>query len=177
MVKIAALVAEMFEDAEYARPAAAFREAGHEVINVGLKAGSVVRGERGKESVKIDRAFPDVSVDDFDAIFIPGGYSPDHLRVDQGAVGFTRDFVLSNKPVFAICHAPQLLITANVLKGRTITGWPSVIQDIKNADATYVDKEVVEDGNIISSRSPRDIPAFIKACLQRLSEVYAPASA
>jgi protease I len=173
MARIAALVGEMFEDAEYAEPAKAFKNAGHEVVTVGLQAGSVVKGERGRESAKIDRSFKDVSINDFDAIFIPGGYSPDHLRVDESAVNFTRDFVLSNKPVFVICHAPQLLITANVLKGRKITGWKSVIQDIKNAGATYVDQEVVEDANIISSRSPKDLPAFIKACLNRLSEVYA----
>jgi len=174
MAKIAALVGEMFEDVEYAEPVKEFRKAGHEVVNVGLKAGATVKGERGKEKAKIDKAFTEVSIKDFDAIFIPGGYSPDHLRLDKDAVSFTRDYVMSGRPVFAICHAPQLLITADVLKGKKITGWPSVIQDIKNAGAAYIDEPVVEDGNIISSRRPSDIPEFVKACLKRLSELYAP---
>jgi len=81
---------------------------------------------------------------------------------------FTKEFVESGKPVFAICHAPQLLITADVIRGRTITGWKSVIQDIKNAGAEFIDREVVEDGNLVSSRSPGDLPAFIEACLKKL---------
>jgi protease I len=90
------------------------------------------------------------------------------LRVDENVVRFTREFVNSGKPVFAICHAPQLLITAQVLEGRKITGYTSIIQDIKNAGAEFIDKEVVEDGNLISSRNPGDIPAFINACVKKL---------
>jgi protease I len=118
--------------------------------------------------VLIDQAVKDVSVADFDALLIPGGYSPDRLRADADAVRFAKEFVESGKPVFAICHAPQLLITAQVLQGRKITGWKSVIQDIKNAGAEFIDQEVVEDGNLISSRSPRDLPAFIRASLRKL---------
>jgi protease I len=90
------------------------------------------------------------------------------LRVDDAAVKFVREFVERDKPVFAICHAPQLLITAQVLQGRKITGWKSIIQDIKNAGAEFIDQEVVEDGNLISSRHPGDLPAFIKAALKKL---------
>lgn len=108
--------------------------------------------------------------ENFDALLIPGGYSPDELRANENAVEFTKEFVESNKPVFAICHAPQILITAQVLKGRKITGWKSIKQDIINAGAIFIDKEVVIDDNIISSRSPADIPAFIKASLKKLEE-------
>jgi protease I len=168
MCKIAVIITDMFEDSEYASPAAAFKQAGHQLIHVGLVRGQTVKGEKEGTPVKIDKAVKDVSVNDFDALLIPGGYSPDQLRVDENAVQFVRSFAESGKPVFAICHAPQLLITAQVLKGRKITGWKSIIQDIKNAGAEYVDQEVVEDRNLISSRSPRDLPAFIKACLRRL---------
>jgi protease I len=117
----------------------------------------------------IDKAVRNVSVDDFDALLIPGGYSPDKIRVDENAVKFARDFVNSGKPVFAICHAAQLLITADVLRGRKMTGWKSVVQDIKNAGAHYVDEKVVVDGNHVSSRQPSDIPEFVAAALKKLS--------
>ena len=113
----------------------------------------------------------DVSVEGFDALLIPGGYSPDKLRAHDAAMRFVREFMERGKLVFAICHAPQLLITAQVLTGRRVTGWKSIIQDIKNAGAEFVDREVVEDGNLISSRSPADLPAFIQALLQRLPDV------
>ncbi|MBN1625341.1 MAG: type 1 glutamine amidotransferase [Deltaproteobacteria bacterium] len=173
MSKIAVIITDMFEDSEYSEPAAAFRKAGHELVHVGLKAGETVTGKKrgilgNIEQVKIDRAVKDVLVEEFDALLIPGGYSPDKLRVDEDAVRFARQFVDSGKPVFAICHAPQLLITADAIRGRRITGWKSVIQDIKNAGAEYIDNEVVEDGNLVSSRSPADLPAFTRACLKKL---------
>jgi protease I len=168
MATIAVIIADMFEDSEYTEPARAFRKAGHTVVNVGLKRGKTVRGKKKGTAVTVERAVQDVSVDGFDALLIPGGYSPDILRAHDDVVRFVKEFVDSGKPVFAICHAPQLLITAQVLKGRRITGWKSIIQDIKNAGAEFVDEEVIEDGNLISSRSPADLPAFIKASLQRL---------
>ncbi|MEJ2068726.1 MAG: type 1 glutamine amidotransferase [Deltaproteobacteria bacterium] len=168
MATIAAIIADMFEDSEYTEPARAFRKAGHTVVNVGLKKGKTVRGKKKGTAVTVERAVQDVSVDGFDALLIPGGYSPDILRAHDDVVQFVKEFIDSGKPVFAICHAPQLLITAQILKGRRITGWKSIIQDIKNAGAEFVDEEVVEDGNLISSRSPADLPAFIKASLQRL---------
>lgn len=170
MSKIVVILGNMFEDVEYTEPAKAFKENGHELTVMGLKKGQIVKGKRGNASETIEKSFKDVSIDDFDALLIPGGYSPDELRANDDAVQFTKEFVESNKPVFAICHAPQILITAQVIKGRKITGWKSIIQDIKNAGATYIDEEVVEDGNIISSRSPADIPAFINASLNKLKE-------
>ena len=168
MATIAVIITDLFEDSEYSRPAAAFKEAGHRLVHVGLKKGQTVKGIKKGTPVLVEQAVKDVSVKDFDALLIPGGYSPDRLRVDADAVRFTREFVESGKPVFAICHAPQLLITAQVLRGRRITGWKSVIQDIKNAGAEFIDQEVVEDGNLISSRSPRDLPAFIQASMKKL---------
>jgi protease I len=166
---IAVIITDMFEDSEYSEPAQAFKKAGHELIHVGLKAKATVKGKKKGMQVNIDRAVKDVSVDQFDALLIPGGYSPDKLRVDEDAVRFTGDFVKSGKPVFSICHAPQLLITAQVLSGRKVAGWKSIVQDIKNAGATFIDQEVVEDGNLISSRSPADLPAFIRAALNKLT--------
>ena len=168
MSKVAVIITNMFEDSEYTEPAKAFIDAGHQLVHVGLEAGQTVKGKKAGTQVKIDQSVAGVSVDDFDALLIPGGYSPDQLRADEEAVRFAGDFFKSGKPVFAICHGPQLLITADVLKGRKVTGWKSIVQDIKNAGADFVDQEVVEDGNLISSRHPGDLPAFIQASLKRL---------
>jgi protease I len=168
MARIAVLIGDMFEDVEYTEPVKAFRKAGHEIVHVGLKKNSTVKGKKEGTPVKIGLAVKDASVGEFDALLIPGGYSPDKLRVDEDAVSFAREFVKSSKPVFSICHGPQLLITADVLRGRKVTGWKSIIQDIKNAGAEFIDQEVVEDGNLISSRQPNDIPAFVGACLKKL---------
>lgn len=170
MAKIAVIIAEDFEDSEYSKPAEAFKLAGYELTHIGLSRNTTVHGKHNTAFALIEKSFSDVDIDDFDALFIPGGYSPDRLRIDASAVAFVEEFVKSNKPVFAICHAPQILITAGVLKGRTVTGWKSIEQDIKNAGAKFVDMEVVKDGNLISSRSPHDIPAFIDACLRMLDE-------
>jgi protease I len=168
MEKIGVLITDDFEDSEYTRPAAAFENEGYKLIHLGLKAGAIVKGKKEGTQVAIDKTVKNISVNDLDALLIPGGYSPDRLRVHDDVVAFTRDFVNSGKPVFVICHGPQLLITADVLKGRKITGWKSLIQDIKNAGAEFLDKEVVEDGNLISSRNPGDLPAFIDASLRKL---------
>jgi protease I len=168
MSKIAVVITDLFEDSEYTEPADAFKKAGHELVHVGLEKGKTVKGKKQDTPVTIDEAVKNVSVDDFDALLIPGGYSPDKIRVDEEAVRFAREFVQSGKPVFIICHAAQLLITADVLKGRTITGYTSIIQDIKNAGAEFVDQEVVVDGNLVSSRNPGDLPAFIEESLKKL---------
>jgi protease I len=168
MSKVAIVITDMFEDSEYTKPAEAFKKAGHELVHVGLKAGATVKGKTDGTPVKVDKTAQEVKVGDFDALLIPGGYSPDKLRVDEQVVRFVKEFVESGKPVCAICHGPQLLITAQVLGGRKITGWKSLVQDIKNAGAEFIDQEVVEDGNLISSRGPADIPAFIRACSKRL---------
>ena len=169
MSKIAVMITDMFEDSEYTQPAEAFKKAGHELVHIGLKSGATVKGKKQGTPVKIDKTAREVKVDEFDALLIPGGYSPDKLRVDDQVVKFVKEFVESGKPVCSICHAPQLLITAQVLQGRKITGWKSLMQDIKNAGAEFIDQEVVEDGNLISSRSPADLPAFIRACSQKLN--------
>ena len=166
--KIAVIIDDLFEDSEYTEPASAFTKAGHKLAHIGLKKGKTVKGKKEGTDVTIDLAIEDVSVDDFDALLIPGGYSPDKLRAHEKAVKFVKDFMASGKPVFSICHGPQLLITADVLKDRKVTGWKSIIQDIKNAGAVFVDEEVVEDSNLVSSRSPRDLPAFIQTSLKKL---------
>jgi len=168
MSNIAVIITDFFEDSEYTEPAEAFKKAGHELIHVGLEEGKTVKGKKKETPVQIDKAVKNVSVEDFDALLIPGGYSPDKIRVDEDAVNFTKEFVRSNKPVFLICHAAQLLITADVLRGRKVTGWKSIVQDIKNAGAEYFDQEVVEDENLVSSRHPGDLPAFIEASLKKL---------
>lgn len=169
MSKVAVIIDDMFEDVEYTQPAEAFKKEGHELVHIGLKEGKEVKGKKKGTKVLIDRSVRDVSPDDFDALLIPGGYSPDRLRADDEAVIFTRKFMDSGKPVFSICHGPQLLISANKVRGRKITCWKSIVQDIKNAGALYEDKEVVVDGNLISSRQPSDLPAFINAALDRLT--------
>ena len=168
--KIAVIIEDLFEDIEYSEPIAAFKKAGYKIINIGLKEGKIVNGKRHLTKVRIDEAVEDVSVSEFDALLVPGGYSPDRLRVNTDAINFVKDFIESGKPVFSICHAPQLLITAQVLKRRRITGWKSIVQDIKNAGAIYINQEVVEDNNLISSRNPRDLPAFIKKSLEKLQK-------
>jgi protease I len=171
MSKIAVIIADMFEDVEYTEPAKAFGAAGHELVHVGLKAGETVKGKTGGTEVKIDKAVQDASVEQFDALLIPGGFSPDKLRSHEEAVDFTRRFSESGKPMFIICHGPQLLINAGVLKGKKATGWKSIRQDMLNAGAEVLDLEVVEDGNMIFSRGPQDIPAFVNASLNKLKEV------
>lgn len=170
MSNIAVIIDDLFEDSEYTEPVHSFRESGHNITHLGMKAGKKVKGKKGGTEVLIDRAIRDVSPDEFDALLIPGGYSPDKLRAHEEPVEFVRGFFKSGKPVFSICHAPQLLITADVLRGRKITGWKSIVQDIKNAGARFVDEKVVEDGNLISSRQPGDLPEFITACLVKLKE-------
>lgn len=169
MSKVAVILADLFEDSEFTEPVAAFRNAGHDITVVGLRAGAIVKGKKKGTEVRIDTTPAESPVDCFDALLIPGGYSPDKLRVDKGAVEFVSRFMLAGKPVFSICHGPQILITAKSLEGKKVTGWKSIIQDIVYAGGIFLDEEVVVDGNLVSSRSPRDLPAFIRACLTMLS--------
>lgn len=168
MSKVAVILTDMFEDSEYVEPVKAFREEGHGIVNVGLEAGQVVKGKKEGTEVTIDKSVGDVSVDDFDALLIPGGYSPDRLRAHDAPVEFVKEFFNSGKPVFAICHGAQLLISADVLKGRKCTGYKSIVQDIRNAGADFEDAEVVVDDNLVTSRNPDDLPAFIRESLARL---------
>lgn len=168
MSRIAVIIDDMFEDSEYTQPAEEFKGKGHELIHIGIKKSGIVKGKKKQTPVQIDKAITDVSVDDFDALLIPGGFSPDKLRAHDEAVVFSKNFMESGKPIFAICHGPQLLISADVLRGRKVTGYKSIIQDIKNAGAEFLDQEVVEDGNLVSSRNPDDLPAFIRVSLSKL---------
>ena len=153
MARVAIIITDLFEDSEYTEPAEAFTAAGHEIVHVGLKAGETVRGKKKNTPVIIDRAVSEASADEFNALLIPGGYSPDKLRADETAVAFVRAFMDQGKPVFSICHGPQILITARAIEGRLITGWRSIAQDIKYAGGKFLDQEVVVDGNLVSSRS------------------------
>lgn len=170
MSKIAILVDQMFEDSELRVPLDRLRGAGHEVDLVGLEVGAEVSGKQGKERVRIQRGVRDVSEREYDALVIPGGYSPDRLRMSMDAVRFTRAMALANKPVAAVCHAPWMLIEADVTDDRLVTSWPSVRTDLLNAGARWVDREVVVDGNVITSRKPDDLPAFCDAILRQLAE-------
>ncbi|QFT89812.1 General stress protein 18 [Bacillus sp. THAF10] len=168
--KIAVLLTNEFEDSEHTEPVKAFLEAGHDITVIEKTKGETVRGKTDRTEVTIDAGIDDVSPQDFDALFIPGGFSPDILRADDRFVFFAKSFMDDKKPVFAICHGPQLLITAEALMGRDITGYTSIKVDLKNAGATYYDKEVVVCHNqLVSSRSPDDIPAFIRESLKLLT--------
>jgi protease I len=168
MAKVAFVLADDFEDSEFKVPYDRLQEAGHEVTVIGTEKGKTVNGKKGKESFTIDAAVGDVSPDDFDALVVPGGYSPDKLRTNDGIVAFTTKLFGADKPVAAICHAPSLLIEGDLVDGRTVTSWPSIRTDLVNAGAEWVDEEVVEDSNLITSRKPDDIPAFVDALLKRL---------
>lgn len=174
MSKIAVLVDDMFEDSEFRIPYDRLRAAGHDVDIVGVKQGKEVVGKRGKERIKIEKAASDVSESDYDALVIPGGYSPDRLRMDRDAVRFTRAMATANKTVAAVCHAPWMLIEADLADDLQVTSWPSLKTDLINAGARWVDREVVVDGNIITSRKPDDLQAFSDAILRQLSEGIGP---
>lgn len=168
MAKIAVLIGEMFEDVEYDKPAKKLQDEGHELVHVSSEENSV----KGKHdsNVDIDEHIEDVMVDDFDALFVPGGFSPDNLRQNDDVVDFVREFVDSGKPIFMICHGPQLLLSADRVDGRVLTAWKTIQKDLELAGAQVLDEEVVEDKNIITSRQPEDIPAFCEAMLDRLAQ-------
>lgn len=169
MARIAIPLAEDFEDSEFTVPVDELKNAGHEVVVFGTKAGEIMTGKQRQARATIEHVAADLEPADFDALLIPGGYSPDHLRLDEDVVGFVRRFFATGKPVAAICHGPQLLIEAGVVKGRKLTSWPSVRTDLVNAGAKWVDKPVVVDGNLITSRKPADLDAFNAALLEGLS--------
>jgi protease I len=168
MGRVAFIVDQMFEDTEFRFPYDRVREAGHEAVIVGSEASKALKGERGRESITTEVAVREASPDDYDALVIPGGYSPDRLRLDPHMAAFTRAFFAAGKPVAAVCHAPSMLIEARVVDDRTVTSWPSIKTDLINAGAHWVDEEVVEDGNLITSRKPRDLRAFSDALLRQL---------
>jgi deglycase len=169
--RVAILVEDEFEDRELTGPLEALRAAGADVTIVGATKGASYRGKRGDATVTSDLAAGDARMRDFDALIIPGGHAPDKMRLRHAMVDLTREAMEAGKPVAAICHGPQLLISANALRGRTLTCWPSIAIDVKNAGGLYVDKPVVEDGNLITSRKPDDVPVFSDAIIRALSRV------
>ena len=168
MAKIATLITDLFEDSEYTDPAKAFEEAGHVVVTIEKEAGVEITGKKGG-TLKVDHGIDDVNPRDFDALLLPGGFSPDLLRADDRFVAFTKSFMDDKKPVFAICHGPQLLISAKSLEGRDATAYKSIQVDMENAGANFTDKEVVVCQNqLVTSRTPDDMPAFNREALKLL---------
>lgn len=167
MARVAFIVDDLFEDAEFFDPLERVRKAGHDAVVVGRSSGKEITGKKGAKAT-VNKASFEVSADEFDALVIPGGYSPDKVRTDENLVELTRAMDAASKPVAAICHAGWVLAEADILRGRTVTSYHSIRTDLKNAGATWVDKEVVEDGNLLTSRHPGDIPAFCDALLQHL---------
>ncbi len=172
--RVAILVEDEFEDRELTGPLEALQAAGATVTIVGPTKGASFRGKRGDATVTSDLAAGEARIQNFDAVVIPGGYAPDRMRLRHAMVDFARDAMEAQKPVAAICHGPQLLISANSLRGRTLTCWPSIAVDVKNAGGLYVDKPVVEDGNLITSRKPDDVSVFSAAIIRALSRVQVP---
>jgi protease I len=170
--KIAFLVAaEGTERVELTEPWKAVSEAGHQPVLLSPETGEVQTFDHltAAEKKPVDQAVGDVSVDDFAALVLPGGVAnPDALRTDETAVSFVKAFVDSGKPVAAICHAPWTLIEADAVRGKTVTSWPSLQTDLRNAGANWVDETVATDANLITSRNPDDLPAFTKTLLSAI---------
>ncbi len=166
-MRVAILVEEGFEDSELTSPRDALTAAGVEVTIVGPSAGQRYTGKKGA-AITADLSASAARPTDFDGVVVPGGHAPDKMRMRHAMVDFVREMFAAGKPVAAICHAPSLLINANVLKGRTLTCYPSISVDVKNAGGRYVDQPVVEDGNLITSRKPDDLPQFNQALLRQL---------
>lgn len=167
--KVAAVVTDLFEDVELTSPQKALTDAGHEVVVVGEEKGKEITGKKG-EKVKVDVGIDEANAADYDAVLIPGGFSPDLLRGDEkGRFGeFVKHFVQEEKPSFAICHGPQLLIDTDLLNGRTLTSFLSVRKDLQNAGAKVVDESVVVDNGIVTSRTPDDLEYFNRESLALL---------
>jgi protease I len=170
--KVAILATDGVEEVELVEPRRAVEDAGAEVRLISLSPGRIQAmksdvNEAG--TYEVDAVVGDVS--DFDALILPGGTTnPDHLRQDESAVGFVRDFVNSGRPVGVICHGPWTLVEADVVRGRTLTSYPSVRTDIRNAGGNVVDEEVVVDNGLVSSRNPDDLPAFCSKIVEEFAE-------
>ena len=162
------MLAEGFEDSEFKKPYDAFRDAGHEVVVIGAKKGEKLEGKNGKVKSRAELGIDEARPEDFQALFIPGGHSPDRLRADPRFVAFTQAF--ADLPILAICHGPQLLLTAEMVEGRRMTAWKTVQVDLRCAGADVVDEPVVVDGELVTSRQPDDIPAFIERSLDLLRQ-------
>lgn len=174
---IAFLAADGVEKVELEQPRAAVEDAGGRVVLLSVKSGEIEARNHDLEpagTFTVDREVSGADVAEFDGLVLPGGtVNPDKLRIDESAVAFVRDFVNSGKPVAAICHGPWTLVEADVVRGRTLTSYPSIRTDLRNAGATVVDQEVCLDGNLITSRSPDDLPAFCQAITDQFANTPA----
>ena len=173
--KIAFLVAEMFEEVELAEPWKALEEAGAELELISLEEGEITALNEQElkpgKSVKVDKTVEEANAHDYDGLVLPGGVAnPDKLRTDENAVRFVREFFEQGKPVGAICHGPWSLVEAGVVRDRTLTSWPSLQTDIRNAGGKWVDEEVHVDQGLVTSRKPDDIPAFTEKLIEEFAE-------
>lgn len=172
MQRVLIIATDGFEQSELMEPKRLLEEAGADVTVASLKPGEI-RGWDQKDwgkSVPVDLTIGTVVAEDYDALLLPGGQmNPDILRTEHKVIEIVREFDAAGKPVAAICHAPWLLAEADLIEGRTVTGWPSIRTDLANAGAAVVDEEVVVDGNFITSRKPDDIPAFTQALMAALN--------
>ena len=171
--KIAILATDGFEQSELFKPKQALEEAGAEVSVVSLKAGEIKGWNEDDwgDKIAVDLTVEEAKAEDFDALQLPGGVmNPDKLRVNEKAVAFVKSFFEAGKPVAAICHAAWTLINAEVVEGREMTSYPPLQKDLENAGAKWVDKEVVVDNGLITSRNPKDIPAFNKKMIEEFAE-------
>ncbi|GAB2552876.1 type 1 glutamine amidotransferase domain-containing protein [Leucobacter ruminantium] len=167
--RVAILATNGFEDSELSEPLSAVREHGAEAEVVSTNTGTI-RGENGHEAV-VARATSDARASDYDALVLPGGVgNGDRIRMDEHAVAFVRGFFEQHKPVGAICHGGWILADADVLRGRTVTSYPSLRTDLRNAGATWVDEEVVVDQGLVTSRTPDDLPAFNAKLVEEIAE-------
>lgn len=171
MTRVLIIATDGYEQSELTEPRRRLEDAGFSTEIASLEKGEI-RGWKDKDwgdSVSVGLTVKDVDASRYDGLLLPGGQmNPDILRMDKTTIGLVREFVESGKPVAAICHAPWLLIEAGVVKGKTVTAWPSVRTDLANAGGTVVDQEVATDGNLITSRNPDDIPAFSDALITAL---------
>ena len=171
--KVAILTETGFEEVELTSPKQALEEAGAEVHIVSPQKEKVKAWDHDHWSIelKVDKNINDVKEEDYDALVLPGGVlNPDKLRTNENAVLFVKEFLDSGKPVAAICHGPQTLIETGLLEGRTMTSYPSLQTDLKNAGVDWVDREVVVDNGLVTSRSPKDLPAFNKKMVEEFAE-------
>ena len=171
--RVAILAADGVERVELEQPRQALEDAGGDITIVSISEGEIQARDNDLEDAgtfAVDRLVGEVSVDDYDALLLPGGtVNPDKLRMEPAAVRFVRSFVESGKPVASICHGPWNFVEADVARGRRLTSWPSVRTDLRNAGADVVDEEVVTDGNITTSRSPDDLPAFCERIVREFA--------
>jgi protease I len=166
--RIALLVEDGYEAREVTEPLASLTAEGADVVLIGASATATYRDKTGTGTITAQLAAGAARMRDFDALVIPGGYAPDRMRMRHAMVDLAADAMDAAKPVAAICHGPQVLISANALRGRTLTCWPSIAIDVQNAGGLYVDRPVVRDGNLITSRKVDDISAFTEAIIEAI---------